>query len=103
MTAAQLLVQIGADVSALKAGLLDANRSIEQTASSAGGMGSMFKQAIATALGFAVVQPVLSALGEAFSFVSDAAFGFNARLEQTTISMSVMMKSSSAATDLLNQ
>jgi hypothetical protein len=97
MSAAQIQVDVSTN------GAPQVANELGRLGSTVQNMGGMFQQAIATALGFALVQPIINGIGEAFNFVTDTVIGFNASLEQSQLSMSVMMKSTSAATDMLQQ
>lgn len=94
--AAELQVNVGADVSGALSGLGKVNRGFSDTLGFLG-------RAASTALGFGAATLGLDALGNVAGFANEAVFGMNSRLEQSQIAFTTLLGSGERASAFLAQ
>lgn len=109
-TIAELKAIITADTRPLEAGLERAERGLrglDHSARTIGkGLGGLFAdlgRGLTTGLGVAAGIATMQAFGAAVHAVSDATFGFNARIEQTRVAFETLLGSAGAADRLLGE
>ena len=96
ITAAELSVKVGADISEGERGLRTINNHVQQTS-------RFFSDAGKQAVGFGAAMLGLQAGSSLLGGVKDAVFGLNSEIEQSAISWGVMLKSSERAQAMLGQ
>ena len=96
ITAAELLVRVGSDVTGALSGLNRVNKAVT-------GAGGFLAGAAQQALGFVGGMVGLNAVSSVVGGVSDSIFGLNSTLEGSSIALETMLGSSKAAGDQLNR
>jgi tape measure domain-containing protein len=110
ITAAQLMVKVGADIAEAQAALDRVKQKLQEVSGGAReagenavDLGAFLKGAAQQMLGFSSAMGAMRLVGDAFKAWRSAAIDFNASLEQTSIAFTTMLGSAVASKEMLDE